>query len=96
MKKGGGGTERRRRRKSEKVDVIYHCLLSAGLLSSLQASAKWNRKDKARACIKIKGRGGDTNRPRGDTELLADVCDMLRDEGGRYLDQRPPAAVKGI
>lgn len=50
MKKGGGGRERRRRRRwSEKGGVIYHCLLSAGLPSSLQASAKWNRKDKAGA-----------------------------------------------
>lgn len=49
MKKGGGGERKRRRRWSEKGGVIYHCLLSAGLPSSLQASAKWNRKDKAGA-----------------------------------------------
>lgn len=54
MKKGVGGMERRGRRWSEKVGVIYHCLLSAGLPSSLQASAKWNRKDKAGACKKKK------------------------------------------
>lgn len=54
MKKGVGGMEKRRRRWSEKVGVIYHCLLSAGLPSSLQASAKWNRKDKAGANKKNK------------------------------------------
>lgn len=47
MKKGGRGDGRRWR--SEKGGVIYHCLLSAGLPSSLQASAKWNRKDKVGA-----------------------------------------------
>lgn len=41
-------------------------------------------------------KGGDTNRPRGNTELLTDVFDMLRDEGERYHDQCPPVAVKGI
>lgn len=94
-----GERRRRRWRWSEKGGVIYHCLLSAGLPSSLQASAKWNRKDKAGARkkkLKNKRKGDDTNRPRGDTELHADACDTRRDEGERYRDQCPHVAVKGI
>lgn len=41
MKEGRKGERERKG-----LRVIYHCLVSAGLPSSLQASAKWNRKDK--------------------------------------------------